>query len=310
MADNPFAAFMHWLEEQDRSPATLRAYQQSVTAFAAWFQAHTGQALTPAHLTPLDVKAYRQHLLDAHTSAPASVNRHLASVRAYARWAKRTGQTPHDPTTGIQALTLTDHAPRWLTRAEQWALLRAAEAEVQLGELRAGGDATHPGALWPRRDRALLTLLLHTGLRLAEIASLCLADITLKERSGQVQVIGKGRKARLVPLNHAARQALQDWLAVRPASACAAVFLSQKGGPLSARAITARVATLAAQARLEGVSPHALRHSFAKNLVDAGVGLEKVAKLLGHSRLETTRLYITPSAADLQAATERVSWGE
>ncbi len=70
------------------------------------------------------------------------------------------------------------------------------------------------------------------------------------------------------------------------------------------------IRTLADRAKLEEVTPHSLRHSFAKNLVNEGVGLEQVAKLLGHANLETTRLYTTPSEADLQAATEKVSWGE
>jgi len=123
---------------------------------------------------------------------------------------------------------------------------------------------------------------------------------------------GKGHKARSVPLNKDARGALEEWLGARrevdPDNGHEHLFLSQKGGPLSVRAIGFRVSALAKKANLEDVSPHALRHSFAKNLVNADVGLEKVAMLLGHESLETTRLYITPSEADLQEATERVTW--
>ena len=93
---------------------------------------------------------------------------------------------------------------------------------------------------------------------------------------------------------------------MRPEDTSDALFLSQKGGRLSSRAI----AKFADRAGLDNVSPHTLRHSFAKNLVDADVGLEKVATLLGHESLETTRLYTQPSKADLQVATEKVAWQE
>lgn len=89
-------------------------------------------------------------------------------------------------------------------------------------------------------------------------------------------VAGKGRRARDVPLNHDARTVLQAWLDVRPDDTDDALFLSQKGGCLSSRAISNVIAKFADRTGLDDVSPHTLRHSFAKNLIDADVGLEKV----------------------------------
>jgi len=230
-------------------------------------------------------------------------------VRAYARWAKATGLITDNPTKGIKALRQVDTAPRWLSRSEQYKLLRTVREAVQLGNLRAQGQNTAPGYIWPRRDACLITLMLNTGLRLSEVTALTLEDVEINDRSGEVRVRqGKGRQARAVPLNKDCRTVLTTWLAVRPETDSPALWLSQKGGPLSARAISRRVQALAHQAGLEGVSPHTLRHSFAKNLVDAGVGLEKVATLLGHANLNTTRIYITPSQVDLQQATEKVAW--
>jgi site-specific recombinase XerD len=208
-------------------------------------------------------------------------------------------------------LKQTPAPPRWLTRSEQFALLRAAQEATQLGYLKAQGHLDQPSAIWSRRDAAILVLLLNTGLRLSEAEALNLSDIEINERSGSVHVRqGKGRKERNVPLNHDVRTALQTWLEVRPDEDTKALLVSQKGGRLSSRAIARVIKKIAARAGLDNVSPHTLRHSFAKNLVDADVGLEKVATLLGHESLETTRIYTQPSQADLQAATERVVWQE
>ncbi len=136
-------------------------------------------------------------------------------------------------------------------------------------------------------------------------------DITLNERSGEVQVRQeKGWKARAVLLNKDAQEALQAWLSVRTESNYAALFLSQKGRALSERAISERVRDPTERLKVEKVSPHTLRHSFVKNLVDTGVGMEKVVALLEHTNLNTTRRYITLSQADSQAVTEKVVWGE
>ncbi len=299
-------AFTTWLQEQDRSPHTVRAYTVALRDFSAWFTERTSKALAPAHITPLDVKTYRQHLVEARRRKPATVNNYLAGVRAYARWAKRTGLAEHNPTNGVKAIAQQDAAPRWLARPEQFALLRAIEEAVQLGELRAKGNVTHPALLWSRRDKALIVLLLNTGLRLAEAAALRLDAIELRERSGQVEVIGKGRKARSVPLNRDARQALAAWLAVRPASECDALFLSQKGGALSARAMAFRVTALAERAGLKEVSPHTLRHSFATRFLQSGGDLATLASLLGHSSIATTTRYLHPDAARVQEMVEEL----
>ncbi len=316
MADNVESdfegAFAAWLRDrQDRSAHTVRGYTAALRDFAAWFAQSTGAPLAPAAVTQADVRQYRQYLQTVRRLAPATVNRHLAALRTFARWAQEAGLIVHNPVNGVRRVAQETPGPRWLDRREQGALLRAAQKEVQVGDLRAAGDTTHPAYIWPHRDLALIVLLLNTGLRLAEVAALALADVEVNERSGKVIVRqGKGRKWREVPLNASARKALSAWLEVRPKDQGDALFLSQKGGALSQRGVTARVAALAQAAGLDDVSVHVLRHSFAKNLVDAGVGLEKVASLLGHASIAITQRYITPSQADLQAATEAVAWEE
>ena len=302
-------AFVSWLRTHDKSENTIRAYKVALEQFATWFQQTNGKPLIPEAITPLDVKAWRSHLRAVRKLATSTINLKLAAIRSYTDWAKAAGKLQVDPTNGIKMLKQTPSPPRWLTRSEQFALLRAAQEATQLGYLKAQGRLDQPSAIWSRRDEAILVLLLNTGLRLSEVEALDLSNVEIKERSGRVHVRqGKGRKERHVPLNHDVRTALQAWLKVRPDEDTAALFLSQKGGRLSSRAIARVIKKIAARAGLDDVSPHTLRHSFAKNLVDADVGLEKVATLLGHESLETTRIYTQPSEADLQAATEKVAW--
>jgi len=162
-----------------------------------------------------------------------------------------------------------------------------------------------------QRDFSMVTLMLNTGLRLAELVNVELGDIELSERKGSVFVRhGKGNKERRIPLNADARKALRDWLAIRPETP-GNTFLfialeSEADGSLSHRTVQRIVRRYGQEAGLPHLSPHTLRHTFAKNLVNNGVSLEKVAVLLGHSSLETTRIYITPSAQDLAQAVSRI----
>lgn len=216
-----------------------------------------------------------------------------------------------DPSSGIKGIKLAESetTPKWLTKQEQYALLRAALKEVQSGDLRAKGDKAAAGYVWPRRDRAIIVLMLNAGLRLSEVAALDVDDLVIKPRSGEVRVrMGKGNKTRTVPLNKDARAAVQEWLEVRPSAEGKAVFLSQKGKErLTARAIARRVEEIGTQAGLN-ITPHQLRHSLAKNMVDEGVSLDQVRMALGHESMDTTKRYTMPSDSDMQNALERVAW--
>lgn len=163
-----------------------------------------------------------------------------------------------------------------------------------------------------QRDGSLILFLLHTGLRISEALSLKLSDIELSERKGLVRVRQtKGITSRVVPLNATARKALQDWLAVRPETG---IFLwtqveKEPGSPLTSRTVQRILKRIGTAANLPHLTPHVLRHTFAKNLVDQGVGLEKVATLMGHANLNTTRIYTTPSQKGLENAVEKMAEG-
>ncbi len=143
------------------------------------------------------------------------------------------------------------------------------------------------------RDLALMELFYSSGLRLAELTGLKLRDLDLK--TGQVRVLGKGRKERIAPVGSMAAKALRLWLAARAALAAAdqqAVFVGRSGAPLGARAVQLRVAARARAAGLpQHLHPHMFRHSFATHLLESSRDLRGVQELLGHANISTTQVY-------------------
>jgi len=284
-------SFASHLRDRDRAERTVQGYLDDLRAFVCWYEQTSGETFLPERLTPTDVREYRQWLV-SRQAAPASVNRRLAALRAYVHWLR--GET-----LDVRGLESQKLAPRWLDRREQSALLRESERALNA----ASTDAARTQAL---RDRTILLLLLNSGLRISELCALRLSDVELTERKGKVIVrAGKGAKRREIPLNQPARQALRVWLEVRPETG-EALFLGKRGEALTPAGIHRRLADLARRAGVEGLSPHTLRHTFAKNLVDAGVGLERVAALLGHANLNTTRIYVAPGERDLERAVENL----
>ena len=155
------------------------------------------------------------------------------------------------------------------------------------------------------RDAAIVKLILYAGLRVGEIVQLNMTDIILDERKGTVTVReGKGTKRREIPLNAKARKALLAYLQMRPDVESNQLFLGQRNEGVRNKTVQRAVQRFANVAGVENVTPHTLRHSFAKALIDAGVSLEKVATLLGHSNLNTTRIYTTPGEQDLSDAVD------
>jgi integrase/recombinase XerC len=156
-----------------------------------------------------------------------------------------------------------------------------------------------------------LHLLLQAGLRVGETTSLCIGDVRLRSRGGEVHVrYGKGEKEREVPLNASVRRALSAYLETRHAAAPEPgepLFLSRTGERLSERSVQALVQGLARRARISrlSVSPHTLRHTFALQYLKQNPGkLVELASLLGHDSLDTTAIYTRPSAEDLAADLE------
>jgi len=286
--------FKEYLVEQDRKKMTIRSYENDICLFARWFQQTNGQELTASTITAIDVREYKQFMLLQQKAKPATINRRLAASRMYIKWALSEKIINYNPIENIKGVREQDHAPRWLSRQQQSALIREIEKRMQAAQ-------TPTRKFEAIRDHAILLLLLNSGIRVSELCGLQADDLVLSERKGQIIIrSGKGQKTRTVPLNESSRKALRQYLEARPTGLPSTLFTGMRGG-LQTRAVQDMLKSLGHMARVD-VSPHMLRHSFAKNLVNSDVSLEKVAMLLGHSSLNTTRLYTTPSSYDLEKA--------
>lgn len=290
-----FDAFTGYLRGQDRSPKTVRSYLSDLAQFATWFEQTNGTAVTPQAVTPTDLREYRQFMLVTQRLAANTINRRLAALSTYLAWGVESGVLEYNPAQKVKGVGKQTLAPKWLTKTDQGRLERLVEADLQ-------NARTEPAKRWAKRDYALIMLMLHTGLRAGEVCALTQGDLTISDRKGQIVVqAGKGSKQRTLPLNQPAREALTGWLQVRPASEHRQVFLGQRGDALTESALRRILDALSRRANVDA-SPHTLRHTFGKRLVDNGVTLEKVAALMGHSNLNTTRMYLTPGQQDLERA--------
>ena len=194
-----FKDFKAHLENQDRAPATIKSYLSDLRQFARWFAQTNGQELTLPAVTALDVRDYRQALLTVQQRQASTVNRHLASLSTWLAWGVTTGQIEYQPAEAVKGVAQVALSPQWLSRADEGALLRQVERAWQTAQ-------TVPAQRQAARNRALVVLLLNTGLRAAEACHLKLGDVELSDRKGAVHVRqGKGRKQRQIPLNKQAR---------------------------------------------------------------------------------------------------------
>ena len=239
----------------------------------AWLHDHGD----PDPLT-VDSRKIRAYAADRHRGGltPKSLQRHLSAVRAWYRYLLREGQVLNNPADGIRAPKIARRLPHTLD-ADQLGHLMALPGDTALD----------------RRDRAILELFYSSGLRLAELVALDVAD--MRSSDGLLQVTGKGSKTRRLPVGRLARQAVQRWLEARPRLARTeepALFVSRRGGRLSARAIQARLRQRAIEQGMpQHVHPHMLRHSFASHLLESSGDLRAVQELLGHADISTTQVY-------------------
>ncbi len=302
------------------SPHSVRAYTSDVEQYLARVAASRAVKPSALRFTDLDGDSVRGFVIELNRAeqARASVARKLSSVRAFLRYLHREGLITGDPAGAAVAPKLDRTVPRHLSETEMTALLDTPDVSTPLG----------------RRDRAMLEMFYAAGVRLSELVGLDLEDVHLSAR--MVRVMGKGGKERLLPFNRSAEEAIRKWLPDREAlrgphpppvsrvEARAAqprgrlgearatgrgrasrvdrepVFVNARGGRLTGRSVHRLVVGYVRQcSERTGISPHALRHSFATHLLQRGADLRAIQELLGHAQLTTTERYTHVNAAQL-----------
>jgi len=266
--------------ERRRADKTVETYGRTLRALRDWL-AEQGVALDATQLRTPVLRGFLASCFEDNTNA--TLARKIATLRSFYRFLVKRRIAKHDPAAALDVPKVKRTLPRFLTVDEAFRVVDAP----------AGDDDRDPRLRL--RDTAILELLYAGGLRVAELAGLTIADLDRTER--RVRVTGKGGKERLVPYGGPAAEALDAYLAVRgrlrpkQGPLPDALWLSYRGTALTTRAVQQIVRRYGTRSGRGDLHPHALRHTCATHLLDAGADLRSIQELLGHSSLSTTQRY-------------------
>ena len=270
---SPLDAYLaHLRNERQLSAHTLAAYQRDLQRVLTLCLSDS-----IASWTELDTARLRRMVARLHQQGQSgrSLARLLSAVRGLYQYLLREGLCRHDPADGLSP-------PKGARK-----LPRALDADRTMQLLDGGVE----NEFIARRDQALLELFYSSGLRLSELVGLNLEELDMA--AGLVRVLGKGGKARELPVGRKALTALKTWLELRLSAkpADSALFISRQGRRLSARAVQLRVGQAGVRELGQHVHPHMLRHSFASHMLESSQDLRAVQELLGHADIATTQIY-------------------
>jgi len=305
MNDRALVQFVeHCHAERDLSPNTIRAYGADLRDLASFLR-----QLSTTSLLRADSAAIRQYirsLQERHLCA-SSIRRRVATLRGFFTWASRNALLPSSPLATVSIrLRIPRVLPRNLSRGEIRSLLSILSREIGLDPARSYDLQLAEFSVAPDKFSTLSTLvaveaLLVTGLRVSELVSMTPAAIDLDD--GNVRVSGKGNRERQVYLTAPGlRSLISAYLALRPPALSLhdPLLLTSRGTPASAQYVRKQIALAAKRACIRHVTPHMLRHSCATLLLEEGVDIRFVQRLLGHASISTTERYTHVAGATLR----------
>ena len=286
--DPELEQFEHYLMvERGVSVHTQRNYLNDLRQFSQFLQ----KEFPDRDLATIDNLTIRSYLGALYKkNKKSSIARKLASLRTFCKFLLRKNIIANDPTALVSTPRREKHMPSFLSVDEMFALLEMPDGTKLAGI----------------RDRAIMETLYSSGLRVSELVGM--NEENLDANLGIVKVLGKGKKERIVPIGEKALVAVQNYLrarkeqdtGTRSSSFERPLFKNMRGGRLTARSVARIINRYIEQCGIvKNISPHALRHSFATHMLDAGADLRAIQELLGHVSLSTTQKYTHVSAAKL-----------
>ncbi len=270
--------------ERGLSKNSLAAYRRDLQRYLDFLSEKKG-ILSPL-ASSQDILDYLEFLKDLGL-AESSRARSIASLRSFHKFLVREGATDNNPTSNLKSFKLAKRLPKALSVADVLKLIE-------------GVRGTAPLKL---RDRAILEVLYATGVRVSELVSVKIVDIDFE--AGYIRVLGKGSKERIIPIGTYALEAIENYInngrrKLSKGERGGYLFLNLRGKPLTRQGCWKLIKTYAKEAGIKEISPHALRHSFATNLLQAGADLRSVQEMLGHADISTTQIYTHVSREHLK----------
>jgi site-specific recombinase XerD len=290
---NQLNDFLIWLHNEGKDGKTISAYKTTINQFINWYKESTHHT-DFSEIKPINVKEYLGYMKHTLNRKQATINKTIASLKTFFSYLAENGQVTDNPMTRIkiQKVQTTDKVgekdtTKWLTKEEQDRYI--SYVELEKNEFKR------------LRNLGIIDVMLYAGLRVAEAEQLKIedvkinGDITLTIREGK-----HGKYATVVLINKYSKN-LRNWLKLRQTltkykySDSPYLFVSERSGRLTARGIQVMLNKYANLANMENIFPHRFRHSYCKNLANAGASIEVIRRLARHENIQTTAIYIDPS---------------
>lgn len=294
--------FLTWLHDEGKDIKTIKAYNTSVSQYIAWCEQTTGNTYI-LQAKPIDIKEYLGYMKHHLNRSPATINKSIAALKTYFSYLSNQGYISDNPMSRIKIQKvrpseLVKGVNKWLTKAEQQRFI--SYVELEKNELKR------------LRNLAIVDLMLYGGLRVSEVEDLKLDDVKVNSNIEITIREGKHGKYATVLLVEKYSKNLRKWLKYRQGLTYEVyndspyLFVSERAGKLTSRGIQIMVEKYGKLANMEQVNCHRFRHSFCKNLTNAGVNIQTIADLARHENINTTRIYVENSSQERIGALEKM----